>query len=102
MFYLLCTDQNPMIQKTVDFGSTSIEATVGGKIFSYMDFFFQLNNTYRKWRENGNPAANLRIVPEPSCYADSRGPGAKGAGKSGILDARAKVQLLVFAAPVTT
>lgn len=48
MFYLLCTDQNPMIQKTVDFGSTSIEATVGGKIFSYMDFFFQLNNTYRK------------------------------------------------------
>lgn len=42
------------------------------------------------------------MVLEPSCYADSRGPGAKGVGRSGILDARAKVQLLVFAAPVIT
>lgn len=31
-----------MIQKTLDFASTSNEATVAGKIFSYMDFFFPI------------------------------------------------------------
>ena len=54
-------------ENTVDFGSTSNEATVDGKIFSYMDFPPHLNNICRKWRENGNPAANLRTVLEALC-----------------------------------
>ena len=86
-----------MIQKAVDFGSISNEATVGGKMFSYMDFFFQLNNICRKWGESGNPAANLRIVPGPSCYADSRAPGATGVGAQGFW----MQELLVFEAPIS-